>query len=76
MRYLIILFLLCGSCHTNDYRNTHENNIESGDFLPLAKYYATRHDHNFEIWLKNNKNIAGIASFKKELSCPEEAHRK
>jgi hypothetical protein len=66
MRYLIILFLLCGSCSTHK---------ESGDFIGTSKYYATRHDHNFQIWQKNNKDIAGLASFKKELSCPEEAHR-
>tara|TARA_R100000808_G_scaffold870_1_gene4088 strand:+ start:303 stop:506 length:204 start_codon:yes stop_codon:yes gene_type:complete len=67
MRYLIILFLLCGSCSTRS---------ESGDYIGTSKFYAeTRHEYNFRIWKAKQKNIAGIASFKKEVSCPEEAHR-
>ncbi len=67
MRYLIILFLLCGSCSTRS---------ESGDYIGTSKFYAeTRHEYNFRIWQNNNTDIAGIASFKKELICPEEGHR-
>ena len=67
-KYIIVLFLLCGSCSTTR---------ESGDFIGTSKYYAeTRHSHNLKIWLENNqRSISGITAFKNELSCPKEGHR-
>ena len=65
-KYLIVLFLMCGSCATTQPK--------SGDFLPLAEYYAdTRHNHNLQIWTKNNeKGVRGITAFKNQVNCPEE----
>ena len=63
-KYLIILFFVCGSCTTTR---------PSGDWNHSDIHYVNRHNHNFEIWLKNNKlQVGGLTSFKKEVNCPEE----
>jgi len=64
-KYLIVLFLLFGSCSATR---------ESGDFIGTSKYYAdTRHNHNLQIWLKNNqRDIVGIKAFNGASPCPEE----
>ena len=68
--YSILSTFILASCHSN------KPTIDGVDWtapnnLPV---YVDRHEHNFQIWLKTQKDIAEIVSFKKELSCPDQAH--
>jgi len=64
MKYLLILLIFgLSSC---------QSTRPTGDFLPLEKSYATRHEHNFQIWLKNQNSVLGLTAFKNPLNCPDE----
>ena len=61
---LIALILLFSSCASKR---------PVGDFIEGKEHYANTHEHNFQIWLKNQKlDIREIKAFKNELNCPKE----
>ena len=68
---IVTVLAFLSGCATERYERYEQFQGDTIWLKPGEALVKSRHERNFEIWLKNQKDVTGITSFKSAGPCPD-----